>query len=168
MALRGLEGILVNGDGGEKPQSANGLAHFIEYLVRRQRRVVRSTFSAELNALIDSLETLIILQMTLHQVYCGTADHVEELVELLERGAAYPPIDLITDARSVFEAIAATDVCDPSKATLSLAPGSPPARHRSTSHVVRHERCASGRSYEGWRRPGTTPRRFGREVSDQT
>ena len=92
--------------------------NFLEWLVRRLRRVVRSIFAAELNALIDSIESMILIQLILHQVYCGTAESSEELLIKLEHGALYPPIDLIVDARSVSDATAAADVCTPASVTI--------------------------------------------------
>jgi len=84
------------------------------------RGVVRSTFAAELNALIDSIETLVLLQLVLHQIYCGTGESAEELLHKLEHGSLYPPIDLFVDAQSVSDALAAPDVCTPQEASLKL------------------------------------------------
>ena len=58
LALRGLAAVLTQDDilGEQKPQGKNGVANLIDFTVRRQRRVVRSTFSAELNGLVDSIE----------------------------------------------------------------------------------------------------------------
>ena len=92
----------------------------IDWLVRRLRRVVRSTFSAELNAFLDSIETLLLLQMTLHQVYCGTDESIEDMLIRLEQGSLYPPMDGMLDARSVTEALAAADCTTPQEASLKL------------------------------------------------
>ena len=51
---------------------ALGLVGIVDFIVRRQRRVVRSTFGAEFNGLVDGVEQLILLQFILHQIYCGT------------------------------------------------------------------------------------------------
>ena len=55
----------------EFPHSKSGKANLLDFVTRKQRRVVRSTFSAELNGLVDSIESMLLLQATLHQVYCG-------------------------------------------------------------------------------------------------
>ena len=123
MALRGLAVILANDTVSKNTVFVAGdsiICHLLEWLVRRLRRVVRSTFAAELNALIDSIETLVLLQLVLHQVYCGTDESVEELLVKLEHGSLYPPIDLMVDAQSVSDAIAAPDVCAPQEASLKL------------------------------------------------
>ena len=82
--------------------------------------MVRSTFAAELNALIDTIESLILLQLILHQVYCGTDQTSEELLIKMESGALYPPIDLFVDAKSVTDAIGVAEVCTPQEASLKL------------------------------------------------
>ena len=43
-----------------RPQGANKVANLLDFTVRRQRRVVRSTFAAELNGLVDSVEQLVL------------------------------------------------------------------------------------------------------------
>ena len=39
---------------------------------------------------------------------------------MLEHGKLYPPVDVCVDARAVFDALAASDVCDPSEPSLKL------------------------------------------------
>ena len=123
LALRGLAVMLANEIDQGQPVTTPGQnieVNLLEWLVRRLRRVVRSTFAAELNALIDSIETLLLLQLVLHQVHCGTAESPDELLFKLEHGGLYPPIDLLIDAQSVSDAIAAPDVCTPQEASLKL------------------------------------------------
>ena len=57
LALRGLAAVQMSDTGLSKPHSSNGRGNLLDYAVRRQRRVVRSTFSAELNGLVDSVES---------------------------------------------------------------------------------------------------------------
>ena len=40
------------------------------------------------------------------------------MVDLLESGSLCPPLDLATDARAVFDAISAPDICDPQESPL--------------------------------------------------
>ena len=54
------------------------------FTVRRQRRVVRRTFSAELNGLADSVEQVLLLQCSLHRIYCGTIQTPERMIDMLE------------------------------------------------------------------------------------
>ena len=50
----------------------------------------------------------------------GTEETIEQLLLRLEAGTLSPPIEIVGDARSVFDAIAASDVCDPAEASLKL------------------------------------------------
>ena len=123
LALRGLAILLTSDVVEGKSVLEVGRTYnvnLLEWLVRKLRRVVRSTFAAELNALIDSIETLILLQLLLHQIYCGTEESNEELLVKLECGGLYPPIDLLVDAKSVSDAVAAPDTCTPQEASLKL------------------------------------------------
>ena len=100
LALRGLA-VLLTTASEVTPTSPTGAVCLVDFLVRRLRRVVRSTFSAELNAVLDSIETLLVTQICFHQVLCGTTESPAELMRLLETGQLHPPIELVTDARSV-------------------------------------------------------------------
>ena len=67
LALRGFAAVLWQdrGDSVAKPHGANEKADLVDFTVRRQRRVVRSTFSAEVNGRVDSIEQLLLLQCAL-------------------------------------------------------------------------------------------------------
>ena len=56
----------------------------------------------------------------MHQVENGTHESAEQLMEKLEQGALSPPIEACIDARSVFDAIAASDITTPQEASLKL------------------------------------------------
>ena len=71
LALRGCV-IVLTSCSQTSPASDDGVCSVLEYVCRRQRRVVRSTFSGELNALIDSVELLLVVQMCLHQIWTAT------------------------------------------------------------------------------------------------
>ena len=128
LALRGLA-ILLTEDPikmgprtGMRATTANQeeKVHLLDWLVRRLKRVVRSTFAAELNALIDTIETLLLLQLAMHQVLKGTYDTEQSLLDKMEHGQLHPPIDLMVDAKSVTDAVSAQDVCTPQECSLKL------------------------------------------------
>jgi len=123
LALRGLAVLIgpeiTSGDTATIP-GVETVAHLVDWVSRKLKRVVRSTFAAELNALIDAIETLLLLQLIYHQIYCGTTESADELLVKMEDGGLYPPIDLMIDARSVLDAIAAAEVCTPAEASLRL------------------------------------------------
>ena len=94
--------------------------HLIEFLARRQKRVVRSTFSAELNGLLDNLEQAILVQMAVHEILNGKKRVITQLREDLETGKLQPDLDCVVDARALFDAVAAADPCTPLECSLKL------------------------------------------------
>ena len=119
LAIRGLAVVLTTQS--EKiPTSPSGKVNLVEYLVRRIRRVVRSTFAAELNSLLDSIESVLLIQLAMHQIFCGTDQSAEELMHALESGGLYPPIEFVIDAQSVYDALNVLDVCTPQESSLKL------------------------------------------------
>ena len=76
------------------------------------------------------------------------------MIDLLEHGGLYPSFDVAVDAKAVFDAVAATDACDPPGMQPQAAPdfGSRPviSRDYSADALGRHAGHASGWSYQGW------------------
>ena len=95
LALRGCTIWLTSTTGGGLT-AADGGGQLLEWICRRQRRVVRSTFSAALNGVIDSLESAILVQIGLHQIYHGTEIAATDLADLMEKGGLRPKLDLVT------------------------------------------------------------------------
>ena len=79
LCIRGLA-VLLTTDDSESAASPDGNVNLVEFLVRRLKRVVRSTYSAELNALLDSVENILLLQLALHQILHGTAEGTETML----------------------------------------------------------------------------------------
>ena len=119
LALRGCV-ILLADTAPNTFGSKEGRCHMLEFICRRQRRVVRSTFSAELNGLIDSVETAILIQIMLFELWFGCGQDSSKLANMQEDGTLTPEIWLSTDARAVYDAIAATDACEPAECSLKL------------------------------------------------
>ncbi len=94
--------------------------HLLEMLVRRLKRVMRSTYATELGGLVDSIESLILMQLILHQVYFGTDESSDVLLQKLATGSLYPPIDILIDARSVYDNLSCTDLNIPSESSLVI------------------------------------------------
>lgn len=63
---------------------------------------------------------MLLLQCALHQIHCGTARTPERMIDLLEVGCMHPPLDLCVDARAVYDAIRASDACEPAESSLKL------------------------------------------------
>ena len=65
LAPRGLAATLCeDGDDGTKPHGKSDTANLVDFVVRGQRGVVGSTFSAELNGFVDSVEQILFFQCT--------------------------------------------------------------------------------------------------------
>ena len=80
----------------------------LDFGVRKQKRVCRSTFSAEINALSDSLEHGKTLQLALHQIERGISP-ASELLVLQTNGQLAITLMASIDAKSVFEAVRSKD-----------------------------------------------------------
>ena len=70
--------------------------------------------------MVDRIEQMLFSQCMVHQIYCGTAQSPERMIDLLERGPMYPPLVLCVDALAVYDAIAATDACEPAESSLKF------------------------------------------------
>ena len=91
----------------------------MEWYARKQRRVTRSTFSAELNAASDAYEFAKLIAMTLAECI-RPYPSIKSLVALEETGDFPIPIHLIVDARSVFDALKASEIKAPSEISLIM------------------------------------------------
>ena len=136
LALRGLAATLCEDKvAGKQLHGDSKKANLVDFIVRRQMRVVRSTFSAEFNGSVDSINQMLLLQCILHPIYCGTAQSPERMIDLFEKGLVYPPLDICVDAKAVYDAIAASDVCALAECSLEFHLIS--ARHRMTHGLIR-------------------------------
>ena len=80
-----------------------GPLHVIEFFSKRQRRVTRSTFAAELLSLSDCFDICKLVSYALAEIsHPYTAN---QLVKLEETGTLPVPIELCVDARSVFDSL---------------------------------------------------------------
>ena len=59
---------------------------------------------------MDTTELLLVIQMCLHQVWTGSEADATTMASLMDTGQLTPPVEAATDARSVFDSLAATDV----------------------------------------------------------
>ena len=86
--------------------------HILEFVARQQRRVVRSTFTAELLGACDTLDKASILVQMLHE--CSTG-HIDPLnaVKLANHCGYSSPFVLYLDALSVYASITATFIKTP-------------------------------------------------------
>ena len=100
-------------------ETCAGLIHILEFWARKQRRVTRSTFSAELNSLIDSVEFAKLLAMILAEIISPQPDALA--VRRLEEAGKLPcNIIAVIDAQSVFDSLASPEIRPPSESSLIM------------------------------------------------
>ena len=90
----------------------------LDYGTKKHKRVNRSTYAAELNAAIDTLDTAKLIQIVLEEVFNpGEADR---LLSNVTEGRMLFPIEVCLDAKAVFDSIAAVEYSTPAEAPLVL------------------------------------------------
>ncbi len=91
--------------------------HVLEFYTRKQRRVCRSTFSAELHALADAVESDKLRNLTLTEIFAPNI--TAQVLDKGERtGTLVFPIKACADAKNLFDAIAAADTKQPIESSL--------------------------------------------------
>ena len=93
--------------------------HVIEFYSRRQRRVTRSTFAAELHGLADSLEIGKVIAMAYTETQIPGLTPLQ-LSRKEETGELAIPIHAVIDAKSDFDALSVTDIKAPTEASLIM------------------------------------------------
>ena len=113
-----MRGAII--DIGEKSMDTPGGAiHTLEWYARKQRRVTGSTFSAELNAASEACEFGKLMALTIAELskqYSASAD----LLKLKETGAFPVAVEMVIDARSVYDALIATEIKAPTEISLIM------------------------------------------------
>ena len=100
-------------------EGPGGVVHMIEYYARKQRRVTRSTFSAELNGVSDAYEFGKLIGMTLAELV-SPHPQARSLIHLEETGSLPVPVDVVIDARSVFDSLKAPEIRPPTEISLVM------------------------------------------------
>lgn len=118
--LRGLamRGALI-GVGTEQVETPAGGFHVLEFYSRKQRRVTRSTYSAELNGLSDSFEFGRMISQTLAEIVSHVSS-AAALTHMEESGKLPIPLVCVIDARSVFDSLVQDEIRPPSEVSLVM------------------------------------------------
>ena len=101
-------------------QHLGGKAHVLEWYSRKQKRVTRSTYSAELNALTDSIELGKIVQYAYCELVLKPRPTPKELLQLCDEGKLPVPLEACIDAKSVFDSLVAEETRMPTESSLIL------------------------------------------------
>jgi len=97
-----------------------GRIHLIEYYSRKQRRVTRSTFAAELHSLIDAVESAKVISHAFAELMSAKPLPPAELIALEESGNLPIAIHACVDAQSVFDALKSADTRAPLEGSLVM------------------------------------------------
>ena len=100
-----------------KDGNPGGNLHIIEHYSRKQKRVVRSTFAAEIHALVDSIEHGKLLMYALCELEYGPQKAID-LLKIEELGRWPLPLEAVVDAYSVFSTSKKQESKNPSEETL--------------------------------------------------
>jgi len=90
-----------------------GCMHPIEWSCRKQKRVVRSTYGAELHSVSDAIETALVIRSVYAQLMSTKLLNALELANCI-----VPPLQASIDCRSVFDSLASEETKRPSEESL--------------------------------------------------
>ena len=119
LACRGMVISLISGLDKSFP---GGDLQVLDFASKKQKRVARSTFAAELHSVADSLETAKLISLTLQEMIGGpqTSTELATLEEGISSRKWTVPIHACIDAYSVHSAICATNTKTPTEASLQI------------------------------------------------
>lgn len=115
LAIRGA----ITGIGECRDESPGGVLHVIDWYSRKQRRVTRSTYSAELNGLSDAVDFGKLICITLSEVLFDIP-HASTLIAMEECGNFAVQLEAVVDAKSVYDSLASVELKPPSEQTLVM------------------------------------------------
>ena len=91
----------------------------LDWFARKHTHVVRSTFAAELHALLDAVGQAMLINLVITEMF-GPGDSPHHLAKLQDNGKLWPALEAFIDARAVFDALAAEPVRIPTEKNLYI------------------------------------------------
>lgn len=107
-ALAMRSGIVALGDR-DGPVVGDNPIQILDFESKKQTRICRSTFTAELYASLDLISLANVINLSLTEILSGCKS-ATEMADIQEKGLNSFECDIILDARSVFECVKAADV----------------------------------------------------------
>ena len=95
------------------------LCNTIDFFSRKQRRVVRSTFGAELNAAADGIEVARLVAYTLAEIVIPGCT-AQSLILMDESGSLPFSIQIVTDCKSLFDSLRCEETVIPTEQSLIM------------------------------------------------
>jgi len=99
------------------PNTPGGPIHFIDWGAKKQKKITRSTYAAELHSLVDGYELGKIVTSAYTEL-CVPRIRASKLVSLEEQGLLSIAIECSIDAKSVFDSLSNAEVAQPSESNL--------------------------------------------------
>eukprot|EP00971_Amphidinium_carterae_P348562 6490563-Amphidinium_carterae.1 len=119
LSIRGTAILLASS--GVKHGEIKTPVHLLEFQSTKHKRVVRSTFAAELGAMLDTADRAIGIQLLLSELlFDKRAQDAKSRMMEQHHGHTVPRITLAVDAKSVFETLSCKDLHRPSEEPLTL------------------------------------------------
>ncbi len=122
--MRGHVIVLAGSPADSHVLSATGISapqsvpiQVVDWSSRQQKRVVRSTFSAELNSLCDGLAHAKLISLALTEVYRPRMS-LTALAKCLDEGDLFMLLHAVTVCRSIHDSLSTEDVQVPLEASL--------------------------------------------------
>ena len=129
LACRGSMTLLCSSNANE----LGGHVHILDYECKKQKRVTRSTYGAELHGLADSMEGTRVIACALTELYEG-AKTFGQLSKIEDSGNYHFPIEACLDAKSVYDSIVHADLKTPEEKSLMNILGQM-REHMSTTRI---------------------------------
>ena len=114
LAIRAVIVMIINVNWTGQLENVVGV---MEYFTRKQPRVCRSTFAAEISAIDDGVSSSIIIQALLHELIHGPCT-ATELAVMVDKGTLLIPLFVGTDNKGAFSALSAHEIKKPAEPHL--------------------------------------------------
>ena len=116
LAMRGAI-IALAEDHSDHP---GGQLHMLEFYARKQRRITRSTFAAELHSLIDATEMANLIAFAIAEISSPRPLQASDLVRFEETGTLPVHIEAVVDAKSVYDTLRTDETKLPTETSLIM------------------------------------------------
>eukprot|EP00971_Amphidinium_carterae_P062075 1228845-Amphidinium_carterae.1 len=119
LSIRGTAILLAAS--GVKQGAIKTPVHLLEFQSTKHKRVVRSTFAAELGAMVDSTDRAVGIQLLLSELFFDKrAKEARTRMAEQSHGQTVPRLVVAVDAKSVYETLACKDLHRPAEEPLTL------------------------------------------------
>jgi hypothetical protein len=97
-----------------------GKLQILEFWSRKQRRVTRSTYAAELHSVADAIEVGRMISYALSEIFLSKTPTAAELLKLEEGGSLLFDMEAMVDCRSLYDSLRQPELRTPSESSLVM------------------------------------------------